>query len=199
MKKIWKWLGKNHNELLVILTFLALIATILIASTSLQTQINLANESINFLKQTSSTNWANVEMRFNQEVFVVDAERLANPEIEKYPLDFVIINSGKINTGQISVNPLSDKIIYPHLEPNNDINISSQMGKEARITIIKKNCYTNPVRDECNQSIIPHNESELNLNFKCQFCQPDQISFNITIPLCIYHNQEERTYCNEKY
>ncbi len=52
---MWEWVKNNKDVILVTINFLALVATILIASFSMSTQIKLANENIDFLKRTSPT------------------------------------------------------------------------------------------------------------------------------------------------
>lgn len=203
---LYYFFSKNTNiaparKIEVFLTFILVIVMIFQAITLadqeriLDKQKAISETQTEILDKTSSTNWANVEIAFYQKTFIVSAETLANPNVERYPLGLVMINSGKINTGQINLNPLSDRIIHTKLEPNNDINISSQSGKETIIGIHQREC-TLGLEEKCDPLIIPK-EYNLTLTFKCQFCQSNQRSFNVTLPLCVYHDEKERVDCNE--
>lgn len=191
--KIWTWINKNSNALLVLLTFIALIVTIIVAYSSLKNQNNLANENINFLKQTSSSNWANVEIDYrypeNHIPFEVSAKRLAEPN-QGEDLPLLIINSGKVNTGKFEIDYMEDKFLHANLGPDSEINISPQEGKYIFVRIKQDFCSKGD-EDNCNSDKLPRGNYYLKFNFTCDFCSSEERIINFTIPLCITHENED--------
>lgn len=206
IKKIWTWINKNANAILAITTLISLIITISIASTSIKTQIDLANENIKFLKQTSSTNWAHLEINFgrpNEKRILVDAKDLSTPEKEitnRIAIPFVIINSGKVNSGEIhNMGYWSDKYIHTLLnKEGQSINVSAQSGVKGIIYLTQSSCSIGS-EDSCNASKLPNKEYNLTLEISCEFCEPENRITNRIIPLCISHNNDEWNYCYNKY
>ncbi|MBI4116499.1 hypothetical protein HY449_02025 [Candidatus Pacearchaeota archaeon] len=150
---------------------------------------NLSNQNRGLLKQTSSSNWADIEIDFRYPEYSnkseVYAEYLADPDKE-WGISLVVINSGKVNTGHFRVDYMNDKFLFAHLDPETDINISSQEGKYIYLRIKQDYCGKGS-EGSCDASKLPEGNYDLKLNFTCDFCSKDERKYQFTVPLCIIH------------
>lgn len=195
----------NHTQRTAILvTLILILATIFFSTLSLNTQIKLSDQNIKFLEQTTSSNWAHLEIKFGRPYenrIIIDAQKFSTHENDikkRVRIPIIMINSGKVNTGKIqNIGYGKDKNIHTVLGESNHkyIDISSQNGISEIVYLTDINCENQEFENGCNFTKLPHKEYDLNLRISCEFCEPQQRIMNLSIPLCIYHNSEEYNYC----
>ncbi len=182
---------KDERYVVVLTAFMVLILILQLVVMVNQTrisglQVGISDKQTEIIEKTSLSNWADVEVKFLGEIYPVPAERLSNLSIEKYNLPIFLINSGKVNSGQIGINPSSDEFIYARLEPRNDVRLESQKGNFTHITISQRGCYKDNFG--CDPSKLPEGLYNLTLKFTCWFCHEE--NFKESIFLNISHESK---------
>ncbi len=174
-------------------TGILILWTIYFSVNSLLVQTDLSKQNIELVEQTSSSNWANIEIDYrypeNHIPFEVSAKRLAEPN-QGEDLPLLIINSGKVNTGKFKIDYMEDKFLHANLGPDSEINISPQEGKYIFVRI-KQDFCSKGAEDNCNSDKLPRGNYSLKFNFTCDFCSSEERIINFTIPLCINHENED--------
>ena len=157
---------------------------LVVSFNSIRANERIAQNQIDFMKQTSSTNFANLNISLSNN-YPSQIKIKRNSLTNIYKFNLITINSGKVGTGKIRISSINEPNFNVFLEAGNVAEILAQSGNFLNIEMYAKGCHPN-TEEKCDESKIPLGKYKLILNFECDFCIPEQRNFNYTVPLCIY-------------
>jgi len=177
--------NKERNFFIQTISFLITAILVVTSATIGFSSLKLQEQNMNLIKQTSSTNWPNLEIDYKYPEnwpYKIDAKMLVTPGY--FPeIQLIAINSGKTNTGNIQIQGFeNDEYIFANQVKDN-INISSQMGTTIGIELKQSGCSIGN-EEGCDISKLPKKDYNLTLTFYCEFCEKRYQNF--TVPLYIY-------------